>query len=49
MKLIMVYEYISKRMDVIWKCVKLCDGKLMHMMVHGCICALMDVYERIWW
>ena len=29
------------------KSVKLCDGMLMHMIVYGCICALMDVYESI--
>ena len=28
---------------------KLCDGIRIHMMVYGCICAHMDVYERIQW
>ena len=27
---------------------KQCDGIWMHMMVYGCICANMDVYESIW-
>ena len=28
---------------------KLCDGIGIHMMVYGCICAHMDVYESICW
>ena len=33
--------------EFICKSMKLCDGIWMHMMVYGCICAHMDVYESI--
>ena len=35
--------------ECIWKCMKLCDGIGMHMMVYGCISAHMDLYESIWY
>ena len=28
---------------------KLCDGIGMHLIVHWCLCAHMDVYESICW
>ena len=33
--------------EFVLKCMKLCDGIWMHMMVYGCICARVDVNESI--
>ena len=35
--------------ECIRKCMKLCDGIGMHMMVYGCISANMDVSQSICW
>ena len=45
-----VYDSIWIKMvrnEFIWKCMKLCDGLGIYMIVYGCISALMDVYENI--
>ena len=50
-----VYESIWSYMNVngskwmYMRCMKLCDGIRMHMMVYGCLFAHMDVYESICW
>ena len=33
--------------EFLWKCMKLCDGIGVYMIVYGCINAHMDVYESI--
>ena len=35
--------------ECIRKCMKLCDGIGIYMMVYGCKCAHIDVYKSIWW
>ena len=41
-----VYESVWMYMK---QCLKICDGIGMFMMDYGCMSAIMDVYESIYW